>query len=100
MDLKLDPRPLESHIDWHSEDVADPSVWTMRLSDADQRELDHALTKGKSVSDNLLDIGIEQFPLDGLAKKLERIERDLIDGRGFVRISQLDAKRYSDDDLT
>jgi hypothetical protein len=100
MDVKLKPRPLETHIDWHSEDVADPEVWTMRLSDADQRELDSALAKAKSVSDSLLDIGVEQFPLDGLAKKLEKIEHDLIDGRGFVRISALDAKKYSDDDLT
>ena len=100
MDVKLNPRPLETHIDWHAEDVADPNVWTMRLADADQRELDHALATAKSVSDNLLDIGLEQFPLDGLAKRLEQVERDLMDGRGFVRISALDANKYSDDDLT
>ncbi len=83
-------RALETHIDWTSKDVADPSVWTVVLSDADHRELDAALAQAKSVSDNLLDIGREHFPLDGLARKLEGIERELIDGRGFTRIAALD----------
>ncbi|MBV9331340.1 MAG: TauD/TfdA family dioxygenase [Alphaproteobacteria bacterium] len=96
----MNPRPLETHIDWHSEDVADPETWTVRLTDEDQRELANALGVAKSRSDNLIDIGLEHFPLDGLARKLETIERELIDGRGFVRISALDAQRYSDDDLT
>jgi len=96
MNLRL----LETHIDWTSNDVADPSVWTMTLDDDDHRELDAALAEAKSVSDNLLDIGREHFPLEGLARKLEGIERELIDGRGFTRISALDHTRYSDDDLT
>jgi len=41
MDNRLNPRPLETHIDWHSEDVTDPSVWTVELTETDQRELDH-----------------------------------------------------------
>jgi len=94
------PKPLETHIDWRSCDVADSEKWTVVLSESDQRELDHALKTAKTVSDNLLDIGREAFPLDGLVPKLAQVERELIDGRGFVRISALDAKRYSDDDLT
>jgi hypothetical protein len=100
MDVKLNPRPLETHIDWHHDDVQDESAWTVELSERDQRELDHALTKARSVSANLIDIGLEQFPLDDLKRKLEGIERDLIEGRGFVRIRTLDTAKYSDDDLT
>ena len=101
MDHKLNPRPLETHVAWHHQDVQDESAWTVELSDADKRELDHALTVAKARSENLLDIGLEHFPLDGLKKKLEGIERDLIDGpRGFVRIRTLDHQKYSDDDLT
>jgi hypothetical protein len=94
------PRPLETHIDWTSADVADPNVWTVRLDGDDHRELDHALGVAKSMSDDLLQIGREHFPLDRLARKLEGIERELVDGRGFTRISALDAQRYGDDDLT
>jgi len=100
MDVKLSPRPLETHVDWTRDDVADESKWTLELTDADKRELDHALCVAKAHSADLLDIGLEHFPLDGLAKKLKDVERELIDGRGFVRIRTLDAKRYSDDDLT
>lgn len=92
-------KPLETHIAWTSNDVADPKVWTAELTPSDHQELDAALAHAKSVSDNLLDISREHFPLDGLARKLESIERELIDGRGFTRISALDATRYSDDDL-
>lgn len=100
MDAKLDPRPLEAHIDWHHDDVQDERAWTYELTARDQRELDHALSTAKSVSDNLIDIGLEQFPLDELKRKLEGLERDLIEGRGFVRIRTLDTSHYSDDDLT
>jgi hypothetical protein len=94
------PKELETHIDWRSSDVADPRQWTMELTDGDKRELDHALQVAKSASDNLLEIRKESFPLNGLAPKLAAVERELIDGRGFVRIGALDTKRYSDDDLT
>ena len=93
-------KPLETHIDWTSADVADPSVWTVALDAEDARELDAALARAKSVSHDLLDLGREHFPLDRVARKLEAIARELIDGRGFTRISALDARRYSDDDLT
>lgn len=100
MDAKLSPKPLESHIDWHADDVADPEVWTMWLTDDDARELDAALVHAKSVSTDLLDIALDDFPLDGLAAKLAGVERELIDGRGFVRLAALDVQKYSDDDLT
>jgi hypothetical protein len=100
MDVKLSPRPLETHVDWTREDVQDESKWTVELTDTDKRELDHALAVAKAHSSNLLDIGLAQFPLDSLKAKIEAIERELIDGRGFVRIRTLDAKKYSDDDLT
>jgi hypothetical protein len=100
MDVKLNPRPLETHVDWTREDVRDESAWTLELTDQDKRELDRALTVAKARSENLLDIGLEDFPLDGLAAKLKDVERELIDGRGFVRIRTLDTTKYSDDDLT
>src|SRR5579862_2108509 len=93
-------RPLETHINWTSDDVADPRMWTVELTPQDHRELDAALAQAKSVSGNLLDIGREHFPLDGLARKLEDVARELIDGRGFTRIAALDHARYGDDDLT
>ena len=34
MDVKLNPRPLETHVNWHHDDVADESRWTLELTDA------------------------------------------------------------------
>ena len=62
--MSVTPKLLETHIDWRSSDVADPERWTVSLTPGDQRELDHALQTAKSVSDNLLDIGREHFPLE------------------------------------
>lgn len=98
--MSFTPKKLETHVDWRSSSVADPTQWTVTLSESDHRELDHALKVAKGVSEELLDIGREAFPLDGLVEKLADVERELIDGRGFVQISALDATRYSDDDLT
>jgi len=94
------PRKLDTQVDWHAEDVADPASWTVALTEQDHKELDHALRAAKAVSDNLLDIDRSSFPLDGLAEKIGRMESELIDGRGFVRIAALDTTRYGDDDLT
>ena len=42
----------------------------------------------------------EDFPLDGLAGKLQGVVDVLLDGRGFARIATLDTDRFGDDDLT
>jgi len=94
------PRQLDTHVNWKADDVRDAARWTVTLSPADHRELDHALGVARSVSDNLLEIGREAFPLDNLLPKLAGVESELIDGRGFVRIAALDTARYGDDDLT
>jgi hypothetical protein len=93
-------KELETHVDWRACDVADPATWTVELDSADRRELDAALVAAKSVSEDLREIGRDQFPLDALAEKLAGVERELIDGRGFVRLRALPVERYDDDDLT
>jgi alpha-ketoglutarate-dependent taurine dioxygenase len=91
---------LEPNAEWRAGDIADEAQWTLRLTDVDHAELDAALKVAKSVSDDPLRLGRDDFPLDGLAGKLDRVSAELIDGRGFMRISALDVDRYSDDDLT
>jgi hypothetical protein len=99
-EMSATPRVLESHIDWRATDVSDPNRWTVRLDDNDHRELDEALIRAKSISHDLLEVDRDAFPLPTLSPKLAEIERQLIEGRGFVRLSGLAAERYCDDDLT
>jgi len=93
-------RELEPAAEWRASDVADPEAWTLRLTEADQAELDAALRTAKATSTDPLHLGREHFPLDGLAPKLAGVVDTLLDGRGFMRISALEAGRYDDEDLT
>ena len=98
--MTFTPQPLDTHVNWCSSDVADPASWTVELSASDHAELDVALKTAKAASANMLEIGRDDFPLDGLIAKLAAAEQELINGRGFVRISALNVERYSDEDLT
>ncbi|HEY1826889.1 MAG TPA: TauD/TfdA family dioxygenase [Acidimicrobiales bacterium] len=93
-------RELEPAAEWRAGDVADPEAWTLRLTAEDHRELDAALATAKAKSNDPLEIGREDFPLEGLAAKLDGVVDVLLNGRGFMRISALQADRYSDDDVT
>ncbi len=88
-------RELEPAAEWRAADVADPETWTLRLTNEDRAELDAALKAAKAKSTDPLDIGRDDFPLDHLASKLDQVVDVLLNGRGFMRISALDADRYS-----
>jgi hypothetical protein len=88
------PSVLEAACEWTSRDLADESIWTESLSRAELEELDGALRHALTVSQDILEIAREHFPLAGLAARLGEIEADLINGRGFVRLRGIDRGRY------
>jgi hypothetical protein len=53
-----------------------------------------------ALSGDWLRIGREEFPLPTLAARLKRIEKALIDGRGFVRIRGLPRERWTNDQMS
>lgn len=89
------PRVLETDCEWHAEDVADESTWIERLDAEELAELDAALRHATASGDDLLDIGKEQFLLEKLAARLEGVERELMEGRGFVLLRGIPRERYS-----
>jgi len=93
-------KPLDTHANWRRKDVEDESRWTLVLTDAEKEELDRALKTARARSEDLLEIGVDDFPLPSLSLRLADIERELIDGRGFVRIGTLGRDRYSNDEMT
>ena len=92
--------PLEEHAEWGAADVADASTWTLRLDDADLAELDGALDHARSRTDDLLEVGADDFPLPTLAPRLADFARELVDGRGFGRIGTLDVERLGPEDAS
>ena len=95
-----DVTPLEQHAEWRADDVADPEVWTHRLTDAEIEELTDALQAARSYSDDLLDIDKEHFPLRSLSATLDGIADELMNGRGFQRISGLPVERLGAEDAS
>jgi len=102
MNMKIDLpekiEPLELHAEWRARDVADPNLWTYRFTDDDVKELDAALHYAKARVKDVLEITRELFPLPNLSAVVDRVEEELINGRGFMRFSGLPMERYSNDD--
>ncbi len=73
--------------------MVDVDAWTLRLSDADHAELDAALAHARRVTDDVLDVTADDFPLPTLASRLTGLADELVNGRGFARIAALDVGR-------
>jgi hypothetical protein len=93
------PEVLETACEWRAEDVADPQQWTEILSFAEIEEIDAAIAFARAKSNDLLAIDKKDFPLPTLGHRLSRIEKELMDGRGFVLIRGLPRARYSNDEM-
>ena len=93
----MTPQVMEQACEWRAEDVTDAEAWTEYLDAGEIAEIDAAIAHARTVSDDFLDITKADFPLRGFGERLKRIEKDLIDGRGFVRLRGLPRDRYDND---
>lgn len=95
----MTPAQLETQCEWTADSVGGEEAWTEVFTPGELDEIDAALRHAQSVSSDLLDIGPEDFPLPTLAARLKRIEHELIDGRGFVRLRGVPRARYDNDQM-
>jgi hypothetical protein len=95
----MTPRILEPKCEWTAADVADKSVWTEHFDDRELAELDAALRHALTKSDDVLELDRDDFPLPTLHRRLTRIEDELINGRGFVRLRGIDRSAYSQTEM-
>jgi len=93
------PRVLEPQCEWTAGDVADEELWTVTFTDAELEELDASLRHALTRSDDVLELTKEDFPLPTVAPRLADVERELIDGRGFVRLRGIDRSAYTQDEM-
>jgi hypothetical protein len=93
------PKILEPACEWTAADVADEDTWTVHLTDRELDELDRALRHALARSEDVLEVGRDDFPLGDLAGRIAEIERELIDGRGFVRLRGIDRDAYSQSEM-
>ena len=92
--------PLETHASWTASDIADTAAWTYRLSSDEIAELEDALAVARSRTDEVLDVRKDDFPLPTLEPVLHRLAAELINGRGFQRISALPVERVGFEDAS
>jgi alpha-ketoglutarate-dependent taurine dioxygenase len=95
----MTPKILETACEWTADQVGDATQWTELLSPDEIAEIDAAMRCARAKSDDLLQIGPQDFPLPTLAPRLLRIEHELMNGRGFVLLRGLPRARYSNDDM-
>ena len=93
------PRILEPQCEWTAADVGDENVWTERFTAQELGELDASLRHAQQHSDDVLELTKDDFPLPHLSVRLKEIERELIEGRGFVRLRGIDRSAYSQDEM-
>lgn len=95
----MQPHVLEEGAEWRASDFRDPASYTEVLTPDELEQLDAALRHARAKSDDLLEIGKDDFPLGSLADRLAKIEDELINGRGFVVIRGVERDRYDNDEM-
>jgi hypothetical protein len=93
------PRVLEPQVEWTADDFADEESFTEHFTAAELTELDDALRHAMATSTDPLELTVDDYPLPTLHDRLAGIERELIDGRGFVRLRGIDRARYDQDEM-
>jgi hypothetical protein len=94
------PVELERACEWTAKDVKDPAAWTEHLSDREVSELEAAVAYAAEKSDDFLQIGKADFPLPTLGARLQAIEEELINGRGFVLIRGLPRETWTNNQMS
>jgi hypothetical protein len=95
----MTPRILEPHCEWTAGDFGDEDRFTEHLTAAELEELDASLRHALRRSDDPLELSKDDFPLPTLGARLARIEEELINGRGFVRLRGIDRRAYSQEEM-
>ena len=92
--------PLERHAEWTAATVTDSDEWSHRLSDSEIAELEEALAQARSHTDDLLDVDKSRFSLPDFGDRLAQMAEELVNGRGFQRITGLPVDRLGAEDAS
>ena len=90
-----DLAPAQGRSVWRGAYMKESADWIHRVSDAEIRELEHAVAGIRARRLRVPDFGQADFPLSTLAPALARIRDDVVDGRGVGVIRGLPVDRWS-----
>lgn len=90
---------IKGDVAWSGEALTSNDAWVYEFSDEELNSLDIALQHLNSKGLKAPHFYQEDFPIEGLSKRISIISDELENGRGFVLIRGLDAIKYNEDDL-
>ena len=79
---------------WTGHEMSRSDAWIFRLTSIDITEIDSAARRFRDSGIDLFRIAAADFPLPGLGPRLRALQRELIEGRGFVLIRGLPIQNY------
>jgi hypothetical protein len=94
-DMPMPNGPLGGKAAWAGEELSRSEAWLHHLSDGDVAELETAASVARQNGRSLVEIRRQDFALPNLARGLDAIRRELLDGRGFVLVRGLPLERYT-----
>ena len=92
--IDLPPEITGSSV-WYGPALARSAEWLETLSAAEVQELEAAIAPLAARNVAFNDLGRSDFPLPTLARRLLRLRRDILDGRGFVLVRGMPVERWS-----
>lgn len=92
-------KPVSGPQAWKGPQFGSAEDWIERFSDAELADIERGLRAAQATGLPLAQIGREHFPLTIMADRLERITREVRDGRGFVVARGIPVSRYSDEEV-
>jgi hypothetical protein len=85
--------PAIDPADWTADELARADDWVFELEPSDIAEIDTAITSVEARGLDIMDIGVDDFPLPTLDAKLAGIKHQLMDGRGVALLRGLPVER-------
>jgi hypothetical protein len=98
-DMTMPPGPIGGPSAWRGGEMAKSAEWIYTLSAREIDEIAAALDGVKRRKLDIMDVSRATFPLPTLGPALDRIHRELLQGRGFVLIRGIPRAKYSTADM-
>lgn len=76
--------PIRTAAAWRPADIADPTEWTVQLTDAERAEIVAAVDAARASAATVTTVDAASFPLPTLSGRMEEWSALLNDGRGFL----------------
>jgi hypothetical protein len=94
------PGPVGGPFAWKSADLLKDERWVHRLSDDDIVEIEAAVEVSRERGLDIIDITKDDFPLAGLAEKIDSMRKDILANIGFAYLRGLPVQKYDRETLT